>query len=99
MGIKINMGKLKQIISSRWLAFKNRKKDWYKERNRICNSCPLSSLNKIEQTKLDKVLTYLYLKKPFCTICKCPTKYITALPENECSKADIGLTPNWYGLE
>ena len=85
----------KQIIESRIVYYKNKDKDWYKERKKICDSCPLSSKNKKELSFKEKIFRILNLKKPFCTICGCPTHLLTSLEENECSLYEINQEPKW----
>ena len=88
----------KQIIQSRWLYYLNKDKDWYKERKSICDICPHNSKFSEKKDFRGKALNMLYLKSTYCSICKCPHKYICSLPENECSLYEIGEEPKWKSI-
>jgi len=85
----------RQIIQSRIVYYKNREKDWYKDRRNICDVCPLNSKNKKELSLKDKIFRILNLKSHFCTICKCPIHLITSLEESECSLYEVNKEPKW----
>lgn len=81
----------KQIIQSRWLYYKNRNKDWYKERKKICDNCPFNS-------KYQKRTLYDRLFGNFCSICLCTLRYKQSVPEAVCGKEEIGLKPEWESI-
>jgi hypothetical protein len=88
----------KQIIQSRWLYYKNRNKDWYKERKKICDNCPFNSKFDNKKDFLHKLLDILYRKKEYCKICLCILHLKQSVPESSCGKEEIGLKPEWESI-
>ena len=81
----------KQIIQSRWLYYKNRNKEWYKERKKICDNCPFNS-------KYHKKTLFERFLGEYCTACKCTLRFKQSLKEAVCGKEEIGLKPEWESV-
>lgn len=47
------------------------KPDFYYERLKVCEGCPLNSKN-VNKNFIQKVWGKLMGDKPYCTLCKCP---------------------------
>lgn len=65
--------KIYRIIKAKLFGkYKYKNEEWFKERKKICDSCPLQSDNKENKKGLRFViLKTLNLNKPFCTVCGC----------------------------
>ena len=88
----------KQIIESTWLYYQNRNKEWYKERKKICDDCPLNSKFIVRKTFKDKLLNFLYLKKDYCQACLCILHKKQSIPEAYCGMEEIGQEPKWKSI-
>lgn len=88
----------KQIIQSRFLYWKNKDKDWYKERKAICDVCPHNSGFEEKKDFRGKLLNILYHKKEYCKICFCVLALKQSVPEASCGKEEIGEKPEWRSI-
>lgn len=88
----------KQIIQSRWLYFKNKDKDWFKERKEICNGCVYNSKFLDKKNFKSRLISLVNFKNDYCTVCKCPLKYKQSLPESNCGLEEILEEPKWKSI-
>lgn len=74
---------------------------WYKERLKICQECPLNSVNKPRKdwTMQERAWVAANLGKPTCLACKCEITAKASLPHATCGKKTIGLEPDWIPIE
>lgn len=91
--IKVFLKKIKLILESRWLAYKNRNETFVKERRAICKVCPYSSLNSDKTVKTR--IGHMINMGAYCTSCGCSLKYKTAHPESVCGLVEINEKPKW----
>lgn len=100
MGFSISWIKLKAIVQSRVLVYKNRKKEYVLERAEICRTCPFNSINKEkDKTIKGRFLRMVNLYKPYCTACGCGIKYKISVPFSVCGLDEIGKEPKWKEYE
>lgn len=67
------MKKIYRILKAKFFGkYMYREKQWFKDRKKICDSCPLQSNNKENKKGIRFfILRKLNLNQPFCTVCGC----------------------------
>jgi hypothetical protein len=85
------MKKIISIIKAKYYSRVNQakleKEQWYKDRIKTCNDCPLQSDNfQNKKGIMFNIIRVLNFNNPFCTICGCEIKAKASSQIEDCPK-------------
>lgn len=85
------MKKIFNIIKAKYYSRVNQaklnKEEWYQDRIKTCEGCPLQSDNFQDKKGLRfEILKWLNLNKPFCTVCGCEIRAKASSQIEDCPK-------------
>ncbi len=88
------------VILKSKLSNKENLGSWYKERIKICKTCPYNSKNISFRDYTSNMWKWyiLNLFKPFCSICGCQITAKASVEVEECALDEIGQEPKWISI-